>query len=79
LPSTSCATSACRSCSPCPLGSSRRASGAQADDPRLYAREYDAAYVLTHFFAYLGRDPGPPPDTGFDFRLNILERTTTEA
>jgi hypothetical protein len=46
-----------------------------ADDSRLYARDYDAAYVLTHFFAYLGRDPAPPPDTGFDFWLNILRRT----
>lgn len=49
-----------------------------ADDLRSDAREYDAAYVLTHFFAYLGRDPGDPPDqgtSGFDFWLHILERT----
>jgi hypothetical protein len=49
-----------------------------ADDLRSDAREYDAAYVLTHFFAYLGRDPGDPPDHGtggFDFWLHILERT----
>jgi hypothetical protein len=49
-----------------------------ADDLRFDAREYDAAYVLTHFFAYLGRDPGDPPDqgtSGFDFWLHILERT----
>lgn len=25
------------------------------------AREYDTAYVLVHFFGYLGRDPGAPP------------------
>jgi hypothetical protein len=49
-----------------------------ADDLRSDAREYDAAYVLTHFFAYLARDPGDPPDqgtSGFDFWLHILERT----
>jgi hypothetical protein len=49
-----------------------------SDDPRSDAREYDTAYVLTHFFAYLGRDPGDPPDqgtSGFDFWLHILERT----
>ena len=46
-----------------------------ADDPNFYAREYDTAYVLVHFFAYLGRDPGDPPDAGFDFWLHILERT----
>jgi hypothetical protein len=46
-----------------------------ADDPRFYAREYDPAYVLLHFFAYLGRDPVGPPDAGFDFWLHILERT----
>jgi hypothetical protein len=49
-----------------------------ADDPRLYASDYDAAYVLVHFFAYLGRDPGDPPDhatEGFDFWLRILRRT----
>jgi hypothetical protein len=49
-----------------------------ADDLRSDAREYDAAYVLTHFFAYLGRDPGDPPNqgtSGFDFWLHILERT----
>ena len=46
-----------------------------ADDTRLYAREYDSAYVLTHFFAYLGRDPSDPPDGGFDFWLHILRRT----
>jgi hypothetical protein len=49
-----------------------------ADDSDFYAREYDTAYVLTHFFAYLGRDPGDPPDhgaDGFDFWLHILERT----
>lgn len=42
-----------------------------ADDTRSDASEYDSAYVLTHFFAYLGRDP----DDGFDFWLHILRRT----
>ncbi|HEX8354709.1 MAG TPA: hypothetical protein VF611_17510 [Pyrinomonadaceae bacterium] len=49
------------------------AAGAKAD-----AREYDAAYVLVHFFGYLGRDPGDPPDRGpegFDFWLDVLTRT----
>lgn len=46
-----------------------------ADDTHSYAREYDSAYVLTHFFAYLGRDPFDPPDGGFDFWLHILQRT----
>jgi hypothetical protein len=46
-----------------------------ADDTRRYAREYDSAYVLAHFFAYLGRDPFDPPDSGFDFWLHILRRT----
>ena len=49
-----------------------------ADDSDFQAREYDTAYVLTHFFAYLGRDPGDPPDrgtSGFDFWLHVLRRT----
>jgi hypothetical protein len=32
-------------------------------------REYDAAYVLVHFFAYLGRDPDPE---GYEFWLRVL-------
>ena len=46
-----------------------------AGDASPYASEYDPAYVLTHFFAYLGRDPFDPPDKGFDFWLHILQRT----
>ncbi|HVF41640.1 MAG TPA: DUF4214 domain-containing protein, partial [Pyrinomonadaceae bacterium] len=34
-------------------------------------REYDEAYVLAHFFGYLGRDPDPE---GFDFWLGVLSR-----
>jgi hypothetical protein len=49
-----------------------------ADDARLYAREYDTAYVLVHFFGYLGRDPDAPPDRdlgGLDFWRDVLART----
>jgi hypothetical protein len=51
---------------------------AAATDPNYDAREYDAAYVLVHFFGYLGRDPGAPPDrdlSGYDFWLEVLSRT----
>jgi hypothetical protein len=34
-------------------------------------REYDEAYVLAHFFGYLGRDPDPE---GFNFWLGVLSR-----
>jgi hypothetical protein len=40
-------------------------------------REYDEAYVRAHFFGYLGRDPGAPPDrdmSGFNFWLDVLSR-----
>jgi hypothetical protein len=43
-----------------------------AEDPSHDAREYDAAYVLAHFFAYLGRDPDAG---GYDFWLGVLSRT----
>jgi hypothetical protein len=49
-----------------------------ADDRGLYAREYDTAYVLVHFFGYLGRDPDAPPDRdlgGLDYWRDILART----
>ncbi|HEV2862731.1 MAG TPA: hypothetical protein VGX48_17075 [Pyrinomonadaceae bacterium] len=49
-----------------------------AEDRGVRAREYDAAYVLVHFFAYLGRDPDAPPDrdlSGFRFWLDSLRRT----
>jgi hypothetical protein len=32
------------------------------DEKDFAAREYNTAYVLMHFFAYLRRDPGDPPD-----------------
>ena len=45
-------------------------------DSGFYAREYNNAYVLVHFFGYLRRNPDDPPDfdlKGFNFwrdRLN---------
>ncbi len=41
-------------------------------------REYDTAYVLVHFFGYLGRDPDAPPDrdlSGLYFWRDSLGRT----
>jgi hypothetical protein len=48
------------------------------EDEGFYAREYDTAFVLVHFFAYLGRDPDDPPDRdlgGLYFWRDILERS----
>lgn len=42
-----------------------------ASNESFDAREYDEAYVLAHFFGYLGRDPDPE---GFDFWLGVLSR-----
>jgi hypothetical protein len=42
-----------------------------ASDEDFDAREYDEAYVLAHFFGYLGRDPDPE---GFNFWLAVLSR-----
>lgn len=36
------------------------------EDGKFYAREHDTAFVLIHFFGYLGRDPGDAPDRDFD-------------
>ena len=41
-----------------------------ANDQRLIDREKNRSLVLIHFFAYLQRNPGDPPDkdmSGFDF------------
>ncbi|HEV2764501.1 MAG TPA: hypothetical protein VGV38_16090 [Pyrinomonadaceae bacterium] len=49
-----------------------------AENRELYARDYDDAYVLAHYFGYLRRDPDAPPDrdlTGFNFWLTDLRRT----
>ena len=40
--------------------------------------DYNAAYVLLHYFAYLGRNPEDPPDNslaGYDFWLTDLNST----
>ncbi|MCA1635824.1 MAG: hypothetical protein LC802_19575 [Acidobacteria bacterium] len=37
-----------------------------AYDPRLANQERDRALVLLHFFAYLRRNPGDPPDANMD-------------
>jgi hypothetical protein len=42
---------------------------AVASNTTFDRREYDEAYVLAHFFAYLGRDPDPE---GFNFWLGVL-------
>ena len=55
-------------------GDEARAAALSAAAEKSYsdAREYDAAYVLVHFFAYLGRDPD---QSGYDFWLDVLTRT----
>ncbi|HEX5702989.1 MAG TPA: hypothetical protein VFX97_07300 [Pyrinomonadaceae bacterium] len=48
------------------------------EDERFRTREYNSAYVLAHFFGYLGRNPGDPPDkdlSGFNYWLSVLDRT----
>ena len=34
--------------------------------PEVYRREYNTAFVLVHYFGYLGRNPGDAPDTGLE-------------
>ena len=49
-----------------------------AEERELFAREYDTAYLLAHYFGYLRRGPADPPDKdlgGFNFWLRILQRT----
>ena len=51
---------------------------AVVEDKELYEGEYDTAYVLTHFFGYLGRNPDDPPDRdlgGLHFWRDHLTRT----
>ena len=48
------------------------------EDVDFARREYNSAFVLIHFFAYLGRNPGDPPDTGlsgFEYWREILDRS----
>ena len=50
-----------------------------ADDKEFAAREYNTAFVLVHFFGYLGRNPGEPPDrdlSGFNFWVSVLDKTS---
>jgi hypothetical protein len=52
--------------------------GEFAEDQAFRAREYNTAYVLMHFFGYLGRSPGEAPDrdlSGFNFWLSNLNKT----
>jgi hypothetical protein len=49
-----------------------------ASDPRFVAREEARSLVLLHYFAYLRRNPGDPPDhdlRGFNFWLRDLEQS----
>ena len=46
--------------------------------PRRYARDYNAASLLCHYFGYLRRNPDDPPDrdlAGYNFWLRQLDRT----
>jgi hypothetical protein len=50
-----------------------------AEDREFSAAEYNTAYVLMHFFGYLARNPGEPPDrdlSGFNFWVSVLEKTS---
>ena len=52
-----------------------------ADDPRFVEKERHRSFLLLHYFGYLRRDPGDPPDRGldgFNFWLGVLERTGDE-
>ena len=61
-------------------GAESRASALRriAENREFYRRDYDAAYVLTHYFGYLRRNPDDPPDNnldGYNFWLDALRRT----
>ena len=46
------------------------------DDKRLFAREYNSAFLLVHYFGYLNRNPTDLPDTsleGFNYWRRILD------
>jgi hypothetical protein len=50
-----------------------------AEDREFSAREYNTAFVLMHFFGYLGRNPGESPDNdlrGFNFWISVLDKTS---
>jgi len=51
---------------------------AVAEDPEMQQQEYNRAYVLMHYFAYLRRDPDAGPDTdfvGYNFWLSKLNES----
>ena len=48
-----------------------------ADDPRVAAAEHDRSLVVLHFFAYLRRNPGDPPDrdlSGFNYWIGEVKK-----
>jgi hypothetical protein len=48
-----------------------------ADDPRVASAEHDRSLVLLHFFAYLRRNPGDPPDrdlSGFNYWMGEVKK-----
>ncbi|HEY0077726.1 MAG TPA: hypothetical protein VGB73_03700 [Pyrinomonadaceae bacterium] len=52
-----------------------------AEDRALRRREYNAAFVLAHYYGYLRRAPDDPPDKnldGFNFWLRLLESNGDE-
>jgi len=52
------------------------------DDPIFVEKESNRSLLLLHYFAYLRRNPGEPPDhdvSGFDFWLRDLETNHTPA
>jgi hypothetical protein len=51
---------------------------AVAEDPDLYAAEFNRAFVLMQYFGYLRRNPNDAPDsdyTGYDFWLTKLNQS----
>ncbi len=48
------------------------------EDRAFFNADYNNAYVLMHFFGYLGRNPDDPPDgdlRGLEFWRNVLDRS----
>jgi hypothetical protein len=59
-------------------GSRQSALLSVVEDKDFYAREYNTAYVLVHFFGYLRRNPDDPPDrslSGLNFWRDVLDRS----
>jgi len=57
-------------------GSRQSALLSVVEDKDFYAREYNTAYVLIHFFGYLRRNPDDPPDRdlrGLNFWRDSLD------